>query len=119
MTTPLQVFLHEMHLLGFALVRGPGGYGAGECYCDWHAKVVSIGRDMDDVTAGIVGLHELGHYHSKTELCPAFILRHAVPYVEELNAWLWAASKMPPGYDHEFQVMRAFGLNSYRPKDVV
>jgi len=96
-------------------------------------RVVYLGRDLDEVTQGIVGLHELGHKLGQTVdfmlgMVPVMLnqeLRGLVSdqdsmarmllYATELGAWAWAESKMPPGYEKEFQECRAYGLISYVP----
>ena len=131
--TPMDVFRAEMKIAGFALCVCEGGYD--RFGCDIVSRVVYFGADVPEVQAGIVGLHELGHWHLLDEASKNFDRNAAegwslerlinstfslIPgYPNELMAWVWAESKMPPGYEAEFQDMRAYGLSSYRPPEAV
>jgi hypothetical protein len=108
--TPLDAFNRELRLLGYAYALVPGGAEA--CGCDPINKVVYIGYDLDPITIGIVGLHELGHSMNAPTMMMLRLFR-PVAYTGELQAWAWAELKMPAGYEEQFNKMKEFGLSSY------
>lgn len=109
--TPLEKLHQLLPFCGFALVTVPG---AGEvCRCDKFNKVITLGVELDDVTLGIVGLHELGHA-LVTNYYSDFRYIQEVAYSLELQAWAWAEKRVPPGYEKEFVMLKEHGLNTYR-----
>lgn len=109
--TPLDVFHRLLKDTGYAATLLPGG--GTFCGCDKSDRVIYIGQDLDPVTQGIVGLHELGHAVCESEFY-SFRYVVEVAYCIELQAWAWAESKMPPGYEEQFEALKEYGLSSYR-----
>jgi hypothetical protein len=119
--TPMDVFLEELKKSGWAYTIVPGGQRHA---CARHdMKVIEIGRDVEEELRGVVGLHELGHAHTNDQFIDknhpnfsAWMCRTnpTVRYAVEVAAWAWAESKMPPGYEKEFERAKEIGLETYR-----
>ncbi len=115
MRTPMDAFLEELRKAGWALCVLPGG--PEYCAADMWNSVIYLGSDLTETEKGIVGLHELGHHHT-IDSFPGIdvfflILRPEVSYAMELAAWDWARSKMPPGFENDFEKTKETGLSSY------
>ena len=119
-STPDEVFARELTRLGYTVAPMAGVQGG----CDFLHRIIYIGEGVPAVTRAIVGLHELGHAHTAEPPSPETALlallgreteaTHAVRYANELAAWAWAETKMPPGYEDAFEATKRHGLRSYQ-----
>jgi hypothetical protein len=103
----------ELARHGVACARVPGGVEV--CYADRRNRIISIGADIPDHLAGIIGMHELGHIVTMpVDDMPRLYINPERRYLDEFEAWDWAKQRIPEEFWPDLEMVRKWALTSYR-----